>query len=324
MSAAAGRAPADQPHGLMFHRFHGEGTRPLGQGSVSDRDFERILEHVGIERVLGPADWLERLSAGGLEDGDLCLTFDDGLRSQYEVARPILDRHGLKAFWFVFSAVFRGEIDRNEVYNAFATMAFESFEAFVENFLGQIALPDGVFESEAYGAYRATMRARHSFYTESDIRFRFLRNEILPREDFEAAMDRLIAERGLSVAGIAERLWMTDAELRRLHDEGHAIGLHSYSHPFVLAKLGEAEQRREYGENRRHIAAVTGAPVAAMSHPLNSYGPETLEILSDLGIACGFRSDMRPTEQLEIDRLPQLQIPRADSTDLLRAVKDAA
>ena len=91
-----------------------------------------------------------------------------------------------------------------------------------------------------------------------------------------------------------------------------------------LAKLGEAAQRREYGENRRHITAVTGAPVTAMSHPLNSYGPETLEILSELGIACGFRSDMRPTEALEIDRLPQLQIPRADSTDLLRAVKDAA
>ena len=33
-----------------------------------------------------------------LEDTDVCITFDDNLKCQYEIALPVLDKYSLKAF----------------------------------------------------------------------------------------------------------------------------------------------------------------------------------------------------------------------------------
>src|SRR3990167_6501841 len=109
------------PHGIMFHHFHGEGHY-VGQGSISGREFEDILQFVGLKRILNPEEWLGRLETGQLKDEDLCLTFDDGLLCQFDVAFPVLEKYGLRAFWFVYSSVFEGKpSSKFEIYRVFRT-----------------------------------------------------------------------------------------------------------------------------------------------------------------------------------------------------------
>ena len=47
----------------------------------------------------------ERLERSELRHNDIVLTFDDGLRCQYDIALPILNKHGIGAFWFVYSSL---------------------------------------------------------------------------------------------------------------------------------------------------------------------------------------------------------------------------
>ena len=310
-----------QPHGLMFHRFHLSGSRPKCQGSITEVEFEKILHYVGIDRIRTPHEWLSRVQERSLEDQDLCVTFDDGLQSQVDVALPILDRYNIKAFWFVFSSVFEGGVDRNEVYNCFAISEFKNFDSFVDNFLPRLSLPDKVFSCGSYCEYYSKIKAKHSFYSENDLKFRFVRNYLLARDQFEKEMDKMIVEKGKSIREISDRIWFENEEIHRLYSEGHTIGLHSYSHPFVLADLPEDEQRLEYNKNLQHITSVVKSPITSMSHPLNSYGLETLDILSSLSITCGFRSDMGHKNPCEDDRLLNLQLPREDSTNLVKNVQ---
>ncbi len=310
-----------QAHGLMFHRFHLSGTKPLGQGSVTEAEFEKILHYVGIDRIQAPREWLARVEGGCLESQDLCITFDDGLRSQVEVALPVLNRYNIKAFWFVFSSVFEGGIDRNEIYNRFATSEFESFDFFVDSFLLRLSLPDMIFSGDPYCEYFSRTKAEHPIYTENDLKFRFVRNYFLSKDQFEKELDRMIVEKGKSVLEIADEIWMKNEVLRQLHSEGHSIGLHSYSHPFVLADLPENEQKLEYNKNIQHITSVIKSPVNSMSHPLNSYGPKTLDVLNSLNIACGFRSDMGCANLPGNGRLLSLQLPREDSAELVRLIQ---
>ncbi|MBU4491747.1 MAG: polysaccharide deacetylase family protein [Euryarchaeota archaeon] len=281
-------------HGLMFHRFHKSGNPPAGQGSVTEVEFEGILNYVGTERILTPEEWISRVKRCSLHKHHLCITFDDGLRSQFDVALPILEKYKLKAFWFVFSSVFNGGIDRNEVYNRFAITEFSSFDVFVGEFLQFYPVHGDVFQSNDYGHFTQSLKEQFPFYTENDIKFRFIRNKLLLRSDFEKVMDRMIEAKGLTISKIAEDLWLTNEHLHSLHRNGHCIGLHSYDHPFEMAHLNIEEQRNQYLHNYQHISHVTGDIVECMSHPLNSYSQDTIDILSELGIVCGFRSNITP------------------------------
>jgi peptidoglycan/xylan/chitin deacetylase (PgdA/CDA1 family) len=317
MRPGKGEYPSERPHGLMFHRFHLFGARPLGQGSITEVEFEKILHNVGVDRILTPCEWLEKMEEGSLENQDICLTFDDGLQSQVDVALPILDRYGLKAFWFVFSSVFEGGVNKNEIYNCFATSEFESFDSFVGSFLSRLSLPGKIFFQNPYLDYFSKIKAKHPFYSENDLKYRFVRNHFLPKDQFEKEVDKMIADKGKSILEIADKIWMKNEKIHRLHSEGHTIGLHSYYHPFILADLPEDEQKLEYSKNLQHVTSVIKDSVTSMSHPLNSYGPETLDILMSLNISCGFRSDMEYINPAENNRRLNLQLPREDSINLI-------
>jgi len=309
--------PSRFAHGLMFHRFYKSGNPSAGQGSLTEVEFEKILNYVGTERILQPAEWISRVKTHSLQKHHLCITFDDGLRSQFDVALPILEKYRLKAFWFVFSSVFNGEIDRNEVYNRFATTEFTSFEVFVEEFFQFYPVPDRVFQNNGYGHFTRSLREQFPFYTEKDIKFRFIRNKLLLRSDFEKVMDSMIETKGLSVSKIAEDLWLTNEHLQSLYENGHCIGLHSYDHPFTMADLPVEKQEEQYARNYKHISHATGGIVECMSHPLNSYSQDTIDILSKMGIICGFRSNMTQPIEKSINT-HRLELAREDGVNFLK------
>lgn len=305
----------------MFHRFHKKATRPLGQGSITDAEFEAILKYVGLERILSPRKWLARVQTGTLRPTDICITFDDGLKSQYEVALPVLNRLGLKSFWFVFSSVLNGGVDRNEIAGYLASFVFSSFEEFARRFEQHASLTGEKFSSKEFTEFSGRMREKFNFYSDADIRFRYIRNILLSRKEFEAIVDRMIEEAGLTVAEIASRLWMTEEDILSLHQGGHAIGLHSLSHPFTLASMPLSEQEAEYKTNHLHLSTITGCPPESMSHPLNSYSKETLGILKKLNIICGFCSNMSVPMDGKFFSSSSLEFPRMDSADLLKMTK---
>lgn len=299
------------PHGLMFHRFHNSGTTPLGQGCLNEVEFEEILHVVGVEHILSPEEWLAKVKSQSLQNDDICITFDDGLKSQFDVALPVLDRYSIKAFWFIFSSVFDGEIDKNEVYSCFATTAYTTFDEFVEGFFQFYPISQADLEARGYSHFAKVQREAYPVYSENDIRFRFVRNTLLIRKDFEAVMDGMIEASGLSVAEIGEGLWLNNEHLHSLHQRGHRIGLHSYNHPFVMAELPVKEQEEQYVRNYQHIRHVTGDIVECMAHPLNSYTQETIDFLSGMGVVCGFRSNMSVPHSKQINGHP-LELARND------------
>ena len=301
--------------GLMFHHFHGNGHPSDKQGSLSSEDFEFQLLTSGIEKVLAPHDWLDRLSQNKLESGHRCLTFDDGLRSQADVALPILKKHGLKAFWFVYSAPFEGIMPLEEPFRRFRTQCYSSIHQYYREFFSQAELlfPHALEEGE-YQVFREGYQKRFSFYSEKDIRYRYFRDYLLDPSRYQALVLSIIHAKGLTIEDLARDLWLTNDHLAMLHREGHVLGLHSYDHPMRMADLSQDEQRSQYGKNYDHLRRICGRPVA-MAHPCGSYNDFTLQILRELQVVCGFGSSMHlPPNRL----LPPgpLEIPRKDSADL--------
>jgi len=89
------------------------------------------------------------------------------------------------------------------------------------------------------------------------------------------------------------------------------VGLHSSTHPTVLANLSRADQQREYQANYERLHRLTGRVPDTMSHPTNSYNADTLEILRQMGIRLGFRANMAQAVYSTLEH------PREDHANIL-------
>jgi len=298
----------------MFHHFHQPGAR-FGQGSITADRFADMLDFVGRDLFLPAEEWHQRAIEKKLGKDDLCITFDDNLMCQYEIAAPVLESYGLTGFFFIYSSVCGGNIENLEVYRVFRSEYFDSIPAFYEAFEreAEARLPEINLPGRMKDFNPADNLQSFAFYTAEDKRFRFIRDDVLGPEDYSLVMDAMIAQRGLKKDILAQHLWMDDHCLRSLGKKGHIIGLHSYSHPTRLCNLARETQAEEYRKNYEHIAQAIGVKPTSMSHPCNSYNRETLEILGELGIRVGFCATMCEIE----DRGP-LEFPRKDHANILR------
>ncbi len=303
----------------MFHHFHGQAHAP-GQGSLSAAAFRRMLEHIGLDRIVPAREWLRRACEGTLEMEEVCLTFDDNLRCQYDVAFPVMRELGLSGFWFVATGTLEGTGVRLELYRRFRSEHFPRIDAFYDAF--HEFLSQGAHASEVEQALASFDPARYlaafDFYTDADRRFRYVRDEVLGARRYERVMDGLIREHGVSLEALAAGLWMDRDALRHLHEESHVIGLHSHSHPTRLGQLSAEVQFREYRDNFTRLREVLGESPQTMSHPCNSYNDATLTILRRLGITLGFRSNMTLVD------ISELEYPRRDHANLLREMTCAS
>lgn len=305
------------PHGVMFHHFHG-GGHPAGQGSMSASDLEAMVAHVGRKNIIPAREWMERAVLGRLRPGELCLTFDDGLRCQWDVAYPVMKALGLDAFWFVYTSPLEGNVERLELYRYFRTVRYPDVADFYRAF--DAAAAEGPHAEAVASALAGFNPAEYlkdfAFYTDADRRFRFTRDKALGPARYNEVMDSMMAAAGFSTKGLAAKLWIDYAIVKRLHAEGHVIGLHSHTHPTQLCALPPAEQEREYSLNSAYLGRALGAAPTAMSHPCNSYGADTLALLARMNLTFGFRANMAMAETHG-----PLEHPREDHANILNAMR---
>lgn len=275
-----------------------------------------MLQEIGLHRILSADQWMQRAIDGKLRPVDVCLTFDDTLRCQFDVAFPILQELRLTAFWFVYTSVCRGQVERLEIYRHFRTTCFQSVDEFYGDWwalVEQMGMGPDVRRADSRFDPRQYLK-EFPFYSQTDRHFRFVRDEVLGPQRYGQVMDRMMKEKQFDVAAAARGLWMGDEELKRLHAAGQGIGLHSHTHPTRIERLEVESQRREYRENFEHLAGLLGKKPRAMSHPCNSYNQDTFDILRELGIVLGFRANMAKPVASPFEH------PREDHSNLVRAM----
>lgn len=299
----------------MFHHFHGGTHLPDGQGSLSSAEFETILVRSGISRIACPGEWIERAASDSLLPGMLCVTFDDGLKSQLDVALPILQKHGLRAFWFIYSAPLLGRLGYLDLFRRFRTTCFPKPVDYYEEFFGRLGpVRMNLLNGARFRKFLKQRRQEFPFYSLEDHAYRFFRDFVLSPVAYRKVVLAMMKMKNITPAELGRGLWLSEGDLRDLHNLGHEIGLHSFDHPTNLARLPANAQRDQYRRNYEHLRKICGIP-RAMSHPCNSYNHETLRLLAKLGIRCGFRSNLQRPPSVAGGTCA-LELPREDAANL--------
>jgi peptidoglycan/xylan/chitin deacetylase (PgdA/CDA1 family) len=304
---------ATSSFGVMFHHFYSE-IHPRGQGAISAEQFELILVYLANKyEILSASKYTELAKTGALQSHQICLTFDDALLCQIDIAVPVLQKYAIEAFFFVYSSAFSGKPDPLEIYRYFRTTKFENFQEFFEDFAFVTKTRLGAaIESKLTEFDSSGYLSDFPFYSEADRKFRYLRDLVLSPEQYRIVMNQLMDNHLFDSREASSNLFMSEADLLKLRNEGHIIGLHSDSHPTTMQSLPIEAQRREYSRNREFLKKLTGEDAISMSHPCGRYSSETLEILKSLGVQVGFRSSRNPTTAKS-----PLEIPREDHSNIL-------
>lgn len=302
--------------GIMFHHFHND-KHFRAQGSLSSDEFSKMLDWLDNQyNLIGAKEYLERFEKSQLLDKDICLTFDDALLCQYDVALPILKERSIDAFFFVYSSIYSGEPDNLEVFRYFRTNNFNDVEDFYSQFFKLAEDENKGSLGQHFVRYKKLNYLNaFPFYTENDKWFRYLRDQVLGNCQYEQLMLNLMNAKNFSPNDIIKDLWMSEDNLREISRQGHLIGLHSYNHPTQISKLNYKKQYEQYIKNLDHLNSIVG-DIVCMSHPCGDYNKDTLKILNDLGIRIGFRSSLT-----ELKIKSKFEIPREDHANIYKAMK---
>ncbi len=309
-------------HGIMFHHFHDEVVHTKGQGSIDKDDFFKIINFIGRKNILDADVFFEKFKQNKLQNNEVCLTFDDAIKSQIDIALPVLEELKIKSFFFVYTSMFEGSPDNLEIFRFFRTNYFKSINEFYINFYKAIDKDlKSFFEKNSDKINEK--KNKFPFYTIEDIKFRLVRDIFLTKSQYEENMFKMMKENKINNKDFYKKLFFQKSDLQTLNNLGHLIGLHSHNHPTLFEKLNLNEQKNEYEKCLTLISKILEKPkseIKYMSHPCGSYNYDTLKVLKELGIELGFKQIMTIEREKGMSKVNNsfLEIAREDHTNIYK------
>ena len=309
-------------HGIMFHHFHDDGIHTKGQGSIDKDDFYKMINFIGRNNILDADIFFEKFKNNKLKEKEVCLTFDDGIKCQIDVALPILEELKIKSFFFVYTSMFEGKPDNLEIFRYFRMNYFNNVDEFYNSFYQVLDKDLKTFFEDNNDKIKAT-KIKFPHYSIEDTKFRLVRDIFLTKSHYEETMFLMLKEKQFNYKDFFKKLFFQKDDLIRLDSLGHLVGLHSHNHPTLLEKLNYDEQKDEYEKCLSSISNILDKPkneIKYMSHPCGSYNKDTFEILKELGIELGFKQIMtiEPEKGMKKINNSFLEIARQDHAEIYK------
>lgn len=256
---------------LMFHEFTSAPKEKLGQGSRID-DFEailRTLRKTGRD-IVGMTEAVRRLSDPGSRPFAV-LSFDDGYRSNLELALPVMERYQAPAIIFVPTGVATRTINAwwlglREIVLRNDSVVFEPMNT--------------RFECSDYDGKVATIRHLVAWVW----------------QDFNRAeqLSQVFKDNDVSIPDLVDRSFITENEMIEAdRNPLIEIGAHTTTHR-ALRLLSENEVRQDIGDNKVFLEERLDREVPHFAFP---YGRPSLtgrreaEIVRSLGFKTAVATD---------------------------------
>ena len=308
-------------HGIMFHHFHDQNKHLQGQGSISKDKFYKLIKFIGRNNILYADNYIEKFKKKKLRKSDVCFTFDDGLKCQYDIALPILDELKIKSFFFITSSIFTKKPDLLEVFRYFRINYFKDIEEFYLIFFQNI---DNEFKDISYENIDefSNLKKLYPFYSDNDVKFRIIR-DLMGKTKYFNSMNYLFKKYDFDPQNYYEKLFINKKDLNNLIKLEHKIGLHSHNHPTNMNELSYVDQKNEYSKNRSELIKIINNNkffFNSASHPLGKFNNNTFKVLRELNIDIAFIDNIS-SYNLQSDPNFCYRIPREDHTNIFKFIK---
>lgn len=239
-------APAGERSRLSIFYFHRVPAQrdPLLPFEPDARTFDRMLGWIGVQfRVLDPLEACDRLFDGTLPSRPAVVTFDDGYRDNYTVALPLLQRHGMKAAFFVATGFLEGGAMFND----------RVIEAVRRCDRRPLPMP-GTGDLLALGNDEQRRTAIDRIL------------DAIKHLPSDQRMQRVLEIEHAAGIEAPSGTMMRVEDVVALHRAGMRVGGHTRTHP-ILLKLDDATAEREIGGGLDDLASILGERPSLFAYP---------------------------------------------------------
>lgn len=241
----------------------------------------------------------------------LCaLTFDDGLKDNFENALPILEEYDVKGTFFPIGQVFEGSLPTTHrshiILSKIPSLALvDRCNAFLKKHFPEC--------SEKYRIPKdiRITKERKIFDDIPTANFKETIG-ILPHEMSKKFMDVLCDELRVVESDMMDMFFMTKEEIQELARRGHSIGSHAYSHN-ALDTIERGEVRKEIAMSKKILTGILGEQPTLFAYPQSDPSQDIFGILK----AEGFTHAAIVIDQRAVQKGDNpLLIPRYDTNAL--------
>jgi peptidoglycan/xylan/chitin deacetylase (PgdA/CDA1 family) len=296
---------------VNYHYFGETRYRHPGIHPTTPKTFESQVETLGqhFEFVSG-RDVLAALDGTKSLPRRACLlTFDDGLRCQYEHAVPVLERFGIEGIFFLPGRPFAEGIPltlhrwhwlRSE------TAPIDLYGSVAES-LDELGLADRLSAVEA-------MEVTEKFFWDDleTRKLKYLFNVLLNDEEQGRLVDQLLVRHVEQDRGYFERLYLTSAQVVEL-DRRHALGAHGYSHA-ALARMTASAIESDILRNLSVLEKLAGRRPVTISYP-HGFAETVSPMVFDVAERCGLRFGFTLERSFNLSLRSPLALARVDTND---------
>ncbi|OHT44602.1 hypothetical protein B0A71_11970 [Flavobacterium tructae] len=235
------------------------------------------------------------------EDNNLLITFDDGLKEQFDLALPILDELNISAVFFV-NSINSEEKKVTTVHKIHLLRSIISSSEFLDKFND---VPFSQSEKQnAQSIYR--------YDDEKSAVLKYILNFKLDFREQEQIVNSLF-DLYFEEATIFESLYMTDQNLKELAHKGY-LGSHTHSH-YPLGLLDRETIKKELEKTKTYLDTLTHSNIKIVSYPYGT--PEVCtNLVADLAKETGYRIGFTTKRGINTAEENPLLLNRFDCNDL--------
>ena len=314
-------------HGIMFHNFYDNLNYSKGDGAISKKNFIDLINFIGKKNILNGDIFIKKIINKSIKKRQVCLTFDDSIKSQIKIALPILQKLKIKAIFFIHTSIFENNNNNNlELFKYFRLNYYGGKRKYYNDFFKLVNKFKDINNFLSIHKYEIKKKKKlFPFYSRKDIEFRIIRDHFLSPFTYQRLNLELIKKKKFNKKKIKKNLFFNKNDIKKIINEGHIIGLHSHNHPTFIQDLNYNDQKREYTKNLIILKKLFPKikKINCMAHPCGSYNTETLNILNRLKIKVGFKQIMKIENEKKMKKInnSNLEIAREDAVNIINRMK---
>jgi peptidoglycan/xylan/chitin deacetylase (PgdA/CDA1 family) len=241
------------------------------------------------------------------------LTFDDGLSDHYDFVYPELVKRGIFGIFFIPTLYLESK-KILDVHRVHLLVGRHGGNKMMQE-LKKVYTQDMLVKDHDSNSNTKTYVLPTSLDT-NEIKFKKILNYLMSYEHRERILDTLFNSLMEDVG--YKDVYMSESEIRELHDSGMIIGSHSESHK-LMSRLSFQEQNNEIKNSFATLdSIVNGLSVKIFCYPYGgpfSYNKDTVNILNHHDVLFSFDVNSQDISRKNISKGGRHQLPRYDTVE---------
>src|SRR5262245_20051981 len=247
---------------LTYHRFSDPSAENGLDGRTTAQAFSEQLEYLKRNyRIVRLSDLVESLSQNNpLPRSLAAVTIDDGYRDSYEIAFPLLRRHGVPATVYVVTEFVEGR-----------TWLWTDKMRFIANHAPAQELST-MIEGKRLFLSLAGRQSRHFAAERINLALKEIDDEVK-----NEVINNIAELLGVELPNIppAEYAAISPQQALEMDRNGVEIGSHTLTHP-ILTRVSDDRLYREVRDSRTHLESLLKHPVNHFCYPNGDYDHRVL------------------------------------------------